>query len=82
MTAGSCSPDAPSPWCEAASQRRNTHTALGTLVGFHKEVSTREAGLHWKQAPLKIKEIQGQVHSLGGFYRDIKRVPKTQQRTK
>lgn len=71
MTAGSCSPVAPSPWYEAASQRRNNHMALGTLLGFHREVSTKEAGLHWKQAQLKIKEIQGQVHNLGGPYRDI-----------
>ena len=48
------------PWGEDGTQRKNNHIALGGLLG-HKEVSTREAGLHWKQAQLEVGEIQGQV---------------------
>lgn len=69
--ARSCSPNAPSPWCEADTQRRNKHIALGTLLGLHKEVSTREAGLHWKQAQLKVRELQGQVWHVGRPHRDV-----------
>lgn len=47
-----------SPWCEADWQRRNNHIALGILLGLHKGVSTREAGLHWKQAQPKFREIK------------------------
>lgn len=34
---------------------------LGGLSGLHKEVSTKEAILHGKQAQLEFGEIQGQV---------------------
>lgn len=71
MTAGSCFPNAPHPRCEADAQRKNNHTALGTLLGLHKQVSRRETGLHWKQAQEKVREIQGQVWHRGGPYKDV-----------
>lgn len=51
------------------SQKRNNHTALGTLLGLQKEVSTRSS--------LEVSIAKGQGDSrtsaaFGGPYRDIK----------
>lgn len=71
MTAGSCSLNTPHPSCEADAQRKNDHIALGTLLVLHKQVGRREAGLHWKQAPGKVREIRGQAWHRGGPYKDV-----------
>lgn len=56
MTAGSCFP------ILGVLQRRNNHTALGILLGLHKEVSTRSS---LEAVQSKVREIQGQVQHLG-----------------